>query len=340
MIRVALADIAWNRRRYTVSVIGTALVFAVSLAVTGVAAAFTVEVDRTLDAIGATSFVVPRGVSGPLTGSQPFPADRLPDGAEPMGYQIQTADPDEPRMVAVFGLAPGPDEPTVTSGSQLHSADDVLVGRGGGWEPGDHLEIGGRSFEVAGTVEHLSLNAGMPGVVMSLATFQETILGGLPLVTAGVVHGPPPELPAGFALVDRVTARDDTLRILEDAAGTIDLVKVLLWIVAVLIVGSVLYVSVIERTRDLAVFRAIGSGSRRLGGVIAVQAATLSLTAAVLGVGLANVLAPLFPMQVELSVVSQVLLPVVALGVAAIGGLVALRRALSVQPALAFGAGS
>lgn len=340
MVRAALAEIIWNRRRYTVSILGTALVFAVSLVVTGIAAAFTVEVDRTLDSLGATAFVVPAGIPGPFTGTRPFPAERLPEDVEPMGYQIQTADPGDPQMVAVLGVPRGPAEPKVSSGSQLGGSDDVLVGSVGGWETGDDLEMAGRTFQVAGTVDDLSINAGMPVVVTQLSTFQETILGGLPLVTGGIVDGPTPELPAGFDLVDRVDARDDALRILEDATATIELVKVLLWVVAVLVVGSVLYVSVIERTRDLAVFRAIGTGSFQLAGAIAAQAALLSFASALLGAALALVLAPMFPMQVELSALALAALPAVALGVAVLGGLVALRRALSVQPALAFGAGS
>ena len=40
------------------------------------------------------------------------------------------------------------------------------------------------------------------------------------------------------------------------------MIAVLLWIVAALIVGSVIYLSALERTRDFAVFKAVGVSTR------------------------------------------------------------------------------
>ena len=93
MWHAAFRDLVWRRRRYAISAVGTALVFAVSLAVTGISDSFPAELDRTFDSLRAQSFLVPEGVSGPLSGSQPFDPDRLPSRVDPMAYFIQTANP-------------------------------------------------------------------------------------------------------------------------------------------------------------------------------------------------------------------------------------------------------
>ena len=53
MIRAALRDLQWRRRRFVIAMAGVALVFAMGLIMTGLSESFSLEVDRTLDAVGA-----------------------------------------------------------------------------------------------------------------------------------------------------------------------------------------------------------------------------------------------------------------------------------------------
>ncbi len=339
MWHAALRDLVWRRKRYAISAFGAAVVFAVGLAVTGVSDAFPAELDRTFETLRASSFIVPDGVSGPITGAQPFDPFVLPPDVDPMAYLVQTANPEEPRMVAVFGLTPGEAEPTVARGSQLGGLDQAIVdsGAGAAFDVGATVEVSGRSFDIVGQVDHLSVNAGMPIVVIPLETFQATLLGGLPMATAGISRDTSIEAPPGFHVVSAEAAREDTLRILGNATSTIELVKVLLWVVAALIVGSVMYLSVVERTRDFAVFKAIGTATGPMAAGVAIQAVVLSVTAALMGEILAFLIAPLFPLEVLLSRSALLGLPAVALLVGILSGAFALRRAVSVEPALAFG---
>ena len=131
--------------------------------------------------------------------------------------------------------------------------------------------------------------------------------------------------------------KTDVLRPLRDAMSSIAFVRLLLWIVAATIIGSVLYLQAMERTRDFAVFKATGTSTVEIGVGLALQAVVLSLAAAVLAAVLAVVLAPLFPMHVEIPTSAFLLLPVVTVVVGLLASLVALRRTATVQPALAFG---
>ena len=80
--------------------------------------------------------------------------------------------------------------------------------------------------------------------------------------------------------------------------GAITFIAVLLWIVAALIVGSVIYLSALERVRDFAVFKAVGVSTRAVLGGLALQAVIVALVAALLGAVLSFGLAPTFPMLV------------------------------------------
>ena len=68
----------------------------------------------------------------------------------------------------------------------------------------------------------------------------------------------------------------------------------LLWVVAALIVGSMIYVSALERTRDFAVFKAVGVPTRSILAGLILQAVIVAILAAALGAGLSLLLGPLF----------------------------------------------
>jgi putative ABC transport system permease protein len=160
---------------------------------------------------------------------------------------------------------------------------------------------------------------------------------GQPMVTSIGVVGTPRHLPDGYQTYDRAGAVKDLVRALKVAVTSISIVAILLWVVAALIVGSVVYLSALERVRDFAVFKAIGTRSRSIMAGLAMQALIVALLAAVLGVILAQLLGPLFPMIVAVPVGAYVLLPVVAITIGLLASLAGLRRVVAVDPALAFG---
>ena len=103
----------------------------------------------------------------------------------------------------------------------------------------------------------------------------------------------------------------------------------MLWIVAALVVGSVIYLSALERLRDFAVFKAIGVPTRDIAGGLALQAIVVALLAALVGAVLSLALGPLFPMQVIVPGAAFVALPVIAVLIGLIASATGLRRAVS-----------
>jgi putative ABC transport system permease protein len=104
-----------------------------------------------------------------------------------------------------------------------------------------------------------------------------------------------------------------------------------------MVIGSVVYLSALERRRDFAVYKATGWSTRSLAVGLASQAVLLSTTASLVGVVVAQFLLPLFPMTFEVPSLARVLLPVVGLVVGLVASAAGLRKAVGVEPALAFG---
>ena len=170
-----------------------------------------------------------------------------------------------------------------------------------------------------------------------MAGAQQAVFSGQPLISSIGLHGPPAQVPAGYRAVDRNGAAEDLLRPLKPAYEAIRVIAVLLWIVAALIVGSVIYLSALERTRDFAVFKAIGASTGAVLSGLVLQAILVAVIAAALGALLSVALAPLFTMRVAIPLLAYLLLPVIAVVIGVLASAAGLRRAVTVDPALAFG---
>ena len=131
-------------------------------------------------------------------------------------------------------------------------------------------------------------------------------------------------------------ARGDLLRAVKNARAGIDLVGLLLWIVAGTIIGSVIYLSALERMHDFAVYKATGTASRVVLIDLVTQAVILAVISAVIGVIVAKIVGPFFPIPVVIPLRSLILLPLIAVAVGLLASLAGLRRAVTVSPAVAF----
>ena len=85
---------------------------------------------------------------------------------------------------------------------------------------------------------------------------QKIVLSGLPLSSAILVKGHVAKVPPGLKVMTNAEVLTDLQRPLKKATSTISFLRILLWIIAAGIIGSVLYLQAIESTRDLEMFKA------------------------------------------------------------------------------------
>lgn len=342
---ISFRDLQFRQRRFLIAIVGTALVFAMSLIGSGMSSSFRSEAARTVASLGADAWLVADGSSGPFSTQSLIP-DRIAkrvrsmkgvSDAGPILIMRQTLlRPEGPLDVNVIGFH-RVGAPPLLDGRLPDAPGEAVADVTTQFALGAQIGVGPATAVVTGRTSGLTTNAGTPTVYARLKDVQRVALGGRPLASAVVIRGAPARPPRGFALLSNDQVRADLLRPLERAIGAIDLIRLLMWLVAASIVGAIIYLSALERIRDFAVLRAVGTSARALLAGLAFQAVVVSGVAAVLSIGFAAVLVPLFPIPVAVPAGAYAAMPAVAVVVGLVASTAGLRRAIGIDPAMAFG---
>ncbi len=348
MLVITLHDLRYRARQFSIAIVGAGLVFAMALLLTGLAASFSAEVDRTIGAIGADAYVVPEGTSGPFTSFAAMPATTvdavaaLPgvERAEPLvivqGSAI-LAEGAKSKLLRLIGHEPGGmGDEAPTTGRRATAAGEAVADERLGAGLGERFTLAGHEFTVVGVVHGRTLLGGGPNVYVSVADAQATVFERQPLVTTVITRGVPRSLPEGLAALSADEVRADTLRVMKDATASVENSRALMWVVAAVIVAALVYVSTLERLRDFAVLKSLGSSSAAVFASVAVQAVLVALAAGALAAVTARWLKPIFALPLAIPTSAYVVLPIIAVVVGLLASLVALRRALSIDPSQAF----
>jgi putative ABC transport system permease protein len=343
-LRSALRDLQWRRRRVLVAVCGTPLVFSMALVLAGVSHGFDVETNHTMAKFRADGWIVGEGAAGPFIGQSPLPASivesvRREPGitdANPVIFSRKTVGIASLLEVNLFGVASrGVAVPVVDHGRGLAKSGEIVVSTKLNSPIGRTIYLARTPFRVVGGINNWTAMAGVPNVMVTLADARRLAFLDEPIISAIAVTGTPRAVPRGTRYMPSAVARRDLLRALKNARAGIALVDVLLWIVAGTIIGSVIYLSALERTRDFAVFKATGTSSLVVLVDLATQAMLVALASAIVATGLAKLLAPLFPIPVVIPSSSLLSLPLLAVTVGLVASVAGLRRAVTVDPAIA-----
>jgi putative ABC transport system permease protein len=346
MITATLRDLQWRARRFVVAGLGASVVFAITLVLSGLYASFTSEASRMVDSVGADAWVVQHGVKGVFTSPSIVPAAAAGavaaepgvTRADPIIVMHSSADAGTLLDVATIGYTEGGlGEPHLSKGRLPLGPDELVVDSSLRAGIGKQVTLAGRKRTVVGLTEHRTVLAGQPVIYLRLRDSREAFLAGQQVITAVVTKGVPERVPPGLDVRTRSETSSDLLRPIKGAIGAIGVTLLLLWVVAAMVVGSVLYLSALERRQDFAVYKATGWSTRSLAAGLAVQAVLLSTSASVVGLVVAQLLLPLFPLNFTVPVGARALLPVVGVLVGLVASAAGLRKTVGVEPALAFG---
>src|SRR5689334_21310560 len=174
---IGFRDLQWRRRRFAIAVVSTALLFAVSLLLSGISASFHNEVARTINELDVDTWVVPAGTTGPFTSTNLFPVSVAARVAAVPG--VVRADPillfhevvphPKPKDVNMIGFTPGGvGQPHPTQGRLPTKPGEIVIDRSFGASVGDVLRLGGRPFRVVGTVHGITYLAGSAAAFVSM----------------------------------------------------------------------------------------------------------------------------------------------------------------------------
>jgi putative ABC transport system permease protein len=189
--------------------------------------------------------------------------------------------------------------------------------------------------------ESTTVLAGIPFAYLTLPEAQMLAFTTTEVISSVLVSGELGPLPPGLNSFSSDDVVDQTLQPLEGAIASIDLVRALLWIVAAIIVGAVVYLSALDRQRDFAVLKAVGASNSSLLGSLALQAVMIALGAVALAAIIQVFLAPRFPLPVTVPPRAFWQLPLLAVVMALAAGAIGMRKVLRSDPSQAFsGAGA
>ena len=351
MLSVTLADLWFRARQFLIAIIGVGLVLAVALAVTGLADGFHAEVENFVDSVGGSSWVMSPAAHGRLTAFAAFPATDAGAIAHEAGVQrasplmfapsqvVQVGASTAPQTVNLVGVVPGGlGAPHVVAGHGLSGPGQAVVDSKVTNQVGSTVTLGGHPYQVVGIVNGATMLGGQPLVYMPIANVQQAVTGGRALATAIAVQGTPSgNQRHGLVVLAPATVVADTMGELKSAVASINSTRWLMWIIAAVIVAAMLYVAALERKRDFAVLKALGSSSRALFLSLVLEAVIVTLLAALLAEVLASLLTPTFAQPIDITPDARLVLPIVAVVVGIVASVSALRRVTGADPAAAFG---
>ena len=342
MILLTFRDLMYRKTRFIVVTVLGAVVFALLFVMTGLVNQFNLEPADTVDQFGADEWVLPEGVSAPFTSVSVMPAAALDavDAATKSPVVISrssVAEGGEPEEVVLVGFEPGGlGAPQVVEGREPDAAGEVALDRSAGIDVDAAVTVGGQPFTVVGLTEDATVLAGIPFAYLTLPEAQVLAFTSTEVISSVLVSGELGLLPAGLASLTSDEVVDQTLQPLEGAIASIDLVRALLWIVAAIIVGAVVYLSALDRQRDFAVLKAVGTPNSSLLGSLALQAVLIALGAVALAAIIQIFLAPQFPLPVTVPTKAFWQLPLLAVVMALAAGAIGMRKVLRSDPSQAF----
>jgi putative ABC transport system permease protein len=347
MLGITLSDLVYRRRQFLIAILGAALVFAMTLLMAGLAAGFSVEISQTVGGFQADSWLVKAGSAGRVATLAPIPESTVVRVARSTGVVSATPVVVVPQTASVDGnlqqvnligspVGSAPGRQALTSGRQVTGPGQAVVDDRLGVAVGAHLTVAGRPYQVVGVTTGRTLLGGIPNMYVGLRDAQVTAFEGARIISAVVVTGSPTVRVDGLSTLTDDQIRTASLQQMATAVSSIDNSKIFMWVIAAVIVASLVYVTALERTRDFAVLKALGASSAKLYLGLALQAVLVALVAAVIAVVLAQFMTGVFKQPVDFPSSAYVALPLSAIVVGLLSSLIALRRAVGADPAMAF----
>jgi putative ABC transport system permease protein len=342
MILLTFRDLLYRKTRFIVVTLLSAVVFALLFVMTGLVEQFNLEPYDTVDAIGAETWVVAEGISGPFTSGSLLPASTVnavnaDDSAPAVVARSSVATDDGPEEVFVVGhVIGGVGTPEPASGRAASTRGELVADSTAGLAVGEQVLLAGEPFTVVGETENTTVLAGIPLVFLPIEDAQALVFGSDEVISVVLADGPVDTAPDGTSIMTADEVADDVLGPLEGAIASVDLVRVLLWIVAGIIIGAVVYLSALDRQRDFAVLKAIGAADRSLLASLAIQAVLVALVAVGVAAIIQIFLAPAFPLKVRVPARAFWQLPLMAVVMSLIAGAVGMRQVMRADPSQAF----
>ena len=348
VIRLSLRDMQFRATQFLATIVATAVVFSVVLVMNGLSGQFSVEARSTVLRFGADGWIVEDRDGGAFTSRSVLPeslADELvssgaAESAGPLAIGLNTVRlKGKSRLVRTIGHVPGRvGAPQVVRGRSVENQGEMVATRESGLHLDDTLDVGRTVVRVVGLTERMTVTGGLPLLFVHLRDAQEILQDGHPVATAVLVRGPLLQLPDGYKAMTPAETSADSVRPMEVTMSALRLIALLLWAAGTVLIGAFVYVSALGRLRDFALVKALGGSSMQVLRSVVFQSLVLALAAGSTGALLTNVFLPRMPVYLDPPNAAYLQLFVLAAASGVLASIGGIRRAVRVDPAVAFAA--
>jgi len=331
-----LRDLQYRRWRVGLTILLMAIVMTLLFIMSGIVNQFNAEAGLATEATaGDLNWVVAQGTGGPFTSPQPVDVSRF-DAVMGEPVLLAPSSFEGTRITLVGRSYEGEDVPDLESGRYPTTTGEVLADETMDLSVGDQVSFGQLAGTVVGTTSDATILAGVPVTYVSLDFAQDIAVGGQDLIVAKLTSDNP-TVPADLRVMSGDEVAEVTLLPLDGAISSITLVQVLLWLITIIIIAAIIYITALERTRDFAVLKAVGGNTRDLGLSLLIQGVVMTLIAVALAGVLQTFIAPSFPLKVRVPSSAWFTIAGGAAVAALVAGAAGVMKVRSTSPAEAFG---
>ena len=122
----------------------------------------------------------------------------------------------------------------------------------------------------------------------------------------------------------------------DEPMKAVQFLRVMLWLAAGILIGMITYVTMLEKTQEIGVLKAVGASDYYVMGLLLKQVVLISAVGVVLGLILSYVFAAAAPIFVAINFVESIIVACISFMVCSGSGYLAARKAIEVDPMIAF----
>ena len=224
---------------------------------------------------------------------------------------------------------------------------EVVIDEKMGLEIGEQITLGNEKVRVVGKTRSLMFVLDTPLLFMDVRIAQKILLGNTPHVNMMIAkvneNFPVPEVSSQYDAFETIETRtlnqtvgDIIEYYVDEPMKAVQFLRVMLWLAAGIIVGMITYVTMLEKTQEIGVLKAIGASNGYVMALLLKQVALMSIVGVMLGLILSYVFAAAAPIFVAIHFVESVIVACISFVVCCGSGYLAARKAITVDPMIAF----
>ncbi|MCY4401412.1 MAG: ABC transporter permease [Candidatus Poribacteria bacterium] len=367
-----LKDLRYRQARVVLTALGITLLISLILLLGGIMSGMRIQAQQYVNSTGADIWISAEGSGGAFIGFSLLEEELMAFLGSSPGLVDNSASPiifaqarpivkGKPTKAMVVGYTKGKlgGPKQVVEGRMFTSRKymdyrpednvpyEVIVDEKMGLEIGEKITISKDEVRVVGKTKSLMFVLDTPLLFMDIRAAQRVLLENTPYVNMMVAKSDnkftPDEVAANldsFGTIEARTLEHTLSDIMEywvdQPMKAVQFLRVMLWLVAGLIVGMITYVTMLEKTQEIGVLKAIGASNNYVMTLLLKQVALTSIIGVGIGFCLSYIFAAAAPIFVKINLVESVIVASISFIVCCGSGYLAARKAIKVDPMVAF----